>query len=50
MWKKFHVNSGVPEKNKLKALVLYASGLLMNQIKNLRVANRIKSVLLSDKG
>ncbi|ETZ04836.1 hypothetical protein [Holospora undulata] len=32
MWKKFHANSGVPEKDKLNALVLYASGLSMNRI------------------
>ncbi|ETZ05419.1 hypothetical protein K737_300143 [Holospora undulata HU1] len=32
MWKKFHASSGVPEKDKLKAPVLYASGLLMNRI------------------
>ncbi|GAJ45741.1 hypothetical protein HE1_00050 [Holospora elegans E1] len=32
MWKKFHVNLGVPKKDKLQALVLYASDLSTKRI------------------
>ncbi|ETZ05165.1 hypothetical protein K737_300400 [Holospora undulata HU1] len=35
MWKKFHVNLGVPEKDKLQSLVLYASDLSTKRIAQL---------------